>query len=231
VSGPGTFVPGNVPNAILSETGYNLLSRLGGSLAYDTRNSVRLPNRGQRTELDAEFVGGPLGGDKEFYKLELKSGWYFKGFAKGHVLEIGGRSATAESLQSDDVPFYERYYLGGLYSLRGFKFHSISPREPGFSEPIGGDTYWFGYAEYSIPIIEQEHGIGVRFAIFYDVGSVAARPYSWNLENFNDNYGFGLRLNLPIGPIKLDYGIPINHDQYNSGSGQFQFGVGYTRDF
>jgi outer membrane protein insertion porin family len=190
-----------------------------------------LPNKGQRTEFDGEFVGGPLGGDKEFYKLELKTGWYFKGFAKGHVLEIGGRSATAESLQSGDVPFYERYYLGGLYSLRGFKFHSISPREAGFDEPIGGDTYWFGYAEYSIPIIEQERGIGVRLAVFYDVGSVDARPYSWGLENFNDNYGIGLRLNLPIGPIKLDYGIPINHDRYNSGSGQFQFGVGYTRDF
>jgi outer membrane protein insertion porin family len=230
-SGPPVIIPGNVPPSILAEVGYNLLSRVGGSLAYDTRNSVRLPNKGQRTEVDAEFVGGPLGGDKEFYKVELKSGWYFKGLAKGHVLEIGGRTAVAQSLQSTDVPFYERYYLGGLYSLRGFKFHSISPREDGFSEPVGGDTYWFGYAEYSIPIIEQERGIGVRFAVFYDVGNVSAAPFNWGLENFDDNYGFGLRLNLPIGPIKLDYGIPINHDKYNSGSGQFQFGVGYTRDF
>jgi outer membrane protein insertion porin family len=229
--GPGSFVPGNVPNAIVQETGWNLLSRVGGSLAYDTRNSVRLPDKGQRTEVDAEFVGGPLGGDKEFYKLELKTGWYFKGLAKGHVLELVGRTGVAQSLQSEDVPFYERYYLGGLYSLRGFKFHSISPREPGFSEPIGGDTYWFGSAEYSIPIIEQERGIGVRFAVFYDVGNVAAAPYSWGRENFDDNYGLGLRLNLPIGPIRLDYGIPITHDQYNSGSGQFQFGVGYTREF
>jgi outer membrane protein insertion porin family len=51
------------------------------------------------------------------------------------------------------------------------------------------------------------------------------------MENFNDNWGLGLRLNLPIGPIRLDYGIPIHHDQYNSSSGQFQFGVGYTRGF
>ena len=231
IAGPGSFIPGNVPNAILAESGYNVLSRLGASLAYDTRNSVRLPNKGQRTELDAEFVGGPLGGDKEFYKLELKTGWYFKGLFKGHVLELGGRTGIAESLQSGDVPFYERYYLGGLYSLRGFEFHSISPREPGFNEPIGGDSYWFGYAEYSIPIIEQERGIGVRFAIFYDVGNVEADPFSWSLQHFDDNYGVGLRLNLPIGPIKLDYGIPIHHDQFNSGSGHFQFGVGYTRDF
>jgi len=222
--------PANVPQAILDEVGYSLISRVGGSLAFDTRNSVRLPNKGQRTALVAEVAGGPLGGDKEFYKLELTTGWYFKGLFTGHVLELVGRSGVAQSLQSADVPFYERYYLGGLYSLRGFKFHSVSPREPGFDEPIGGDTYWFGSAEYSIPIIEQEHGVGVRFALFYDIGNVAASPYTWTMQNFNDNWGIGLRLNLPIGPIRLDYGIPIHHDQFNSSSGQFQFGVGYTRE-
>jgi outer membrane protein insertion porin family len=48
---------------------------------------------------------------------------------------------------------------------------------------------------------------------------------------YNSNWGVGLRLNLPIGPLRLDYGIPIVSDQYNRSSGQFQFGVGYTRDF
>jgi outer membrane protein insertion porin family len=225
--GPAQVVPPNVPNAILAETGYSLLSRVGGSLAYDTRNSTQLPNKGQRTELFAEFVGGPLGGDKEFYKLELRTSWFFKGFYPGHVLEMVGHIGTAESLQSGDVPFYERYYLGGLYSLRAFKYRSISPREPNFTEPIGGDSYWFGSAEYSVPIIER-----LRFALFYDAGAVAAKPYDFaDTSLFNDNWGFGLRLNLPIGPLRLDYGIPIHHDQYNGSSGRFQFGVGYTREF
>ena len=226
----------NTPTNILNEVGNSLLSRVGGSLAYDTRNSVKLPNGGQRTEIDAEMVGGPLGGDKEFYKLELKSGWYFKGLAKGHVLEVAGRTGIAESLQDADVPFYERYYLGGMYSLRGFDFHSVSPREPNpaggfFDEPIGGDSYWFGTVEYSIPIFEQERGVGVRFAVFYDIGNVSAQPYTYNFSNFSDNYGFGLRLNLPIGPIRLDYGIPIHHDQFNSSGGKFNFGVGWERQY
>jgi outer membrane protein insertion porin family len=230
-AGPPFVAPANVPDAILAEQGWNLFSRLGASLAYDTRNSVQLPNKGQRTELDAEYVGGFLGGDRNFAKLELKTGWYFKGFAKGHVLELVGRTGVAKNLQSGDVPFEERYYLGGLYSLRGFKFYSVSPRQPGFTEPIGGDTYWFGSVEYSIPIVEQERGVGVRFAVFYDIGNVAVKPWTWNMDQFDDNWGVGLRLNLPIGPIRLDYGIPIHHDQYNSSSGQFQFGVGYTRGF
>jgi outer membrane protein insertion porin family len=222
---PGTL-PGNVPNAILIEEGYNLLSTVGGSLAYDTRNSVLLPNKGQRTELSASYTGGPIGVDKEFYKIELKTAWYFKGLFPGHVLEMVGRTGVADSLNSEDVPFYERYYLGGLYSLRGFHYRSISPREPGYTEPVGGDTYWFGSAEYSIPIIER-----LRFALFYDIGSVTADPYDFTLDNFSDNWGIGLRLNLPIGPLRLDYGIPIHHDIYSGSSGQFQFGVGYTREF
>jgi outer membrane protein insertion porin family len=229
-----TFVenPGNIPKVIRDETGDSLLSRFGASLAYDTRNSVRLPDKGQRTELDAEIVTL----DWQFYKLELKTGWYFKGLAKGHVLELAGRTGVAESLQGGDVPFFEHYYLGGLYSLRGFKYRYVSPREPDleggtYNEPIGGDTYWFGSAEYSIPIFEQEGGIGVRLAFFYDIGSVGSSPYNFNPSDFSDNWGLGLRLNLPIGPLRLDYGIPIHHDQYSSASGQFQFGVGWTRQF
>ena len=224
---PVRLIPQNVPTAILDETGHSLLSRFGFLIARDTRNSSLLPNKGQRTELSTEIVGGPLGGDKSFYKLDLHTAWYFKGFFPGHVLELVGRTGVVDAYgDSDSVPFYERYYLGGLYSLRGFKYRGVSPREPGFKEPIGGDTYWFGSAEYSIPIIER-----LRLALFYDIGDVESKAYDYNFDNFSDNWGVGLRLNLPIGPLRLDYGIPIHHDQFNSGSGRFQFGVGYTREF
>jgi outer membrane protein insertion porin family len=209
--------------------GWSLLSRAKASLAYDTRGGGLLPNKGQRTELSGEVVGGPLGGDKSFYKIELHTGWYFPGFFKGHVLEIVGSAGVAHAFNGDsDVPFYERYYLGGLYSMRGFKYRSVSPREAGSlsDEPIGGDTYWFTSAEYSIPIIER-----LRIAFFYDMGDVQLKPGHFDFSSYDSNYGVGLRLNLPIGPLRLDYGIPIKTDQYNGSSGRFQFGVGYTREF
>jgi outer membrane protein insertion porin family len=236
VEGPGHDVniyvdPANVPQTILNEVGYQLVSKVGFSLAYDTRNSTLLPDAGQRTELAVDFAGGPFGGDKTYYKAELKSGWYVRGFGKGHVLELAGRLGVAESLNSREVPFYDRFYLGGLYSLRGFSYRTISPREPGFTEPIGGDSYWFGTAEYSIPIIQKEKVGGVRLALFYDIGSVGAKAYDFNFQNYSDNWGIGMRLNLPIGPLRLDYGLPLHHDSFSSGSGRFQFGVGYTREF
>jgi outer membrane protein insertion porin family len=228
-------VPSNVPQDILNQTGDHFYQRLGTSLAYDTRNNPQgLPDHGQRTELETELSYG----DTTFYKIELKTDWFFKGFAKGHVIEVGGRAGVADSLSGGDVPFYDRYYLGGLYSLRGFKYRNIGPRDPSYGlnplmpdEPIGGDSYWFGSVEYSIPIFEKPDSVGLRVALFYDVGAVGAKPYSFS-GDFDDNWGLGFRLNIPrLGPLRLDYGIPIHHDANNGGSGQFQFGVGYERPF
>jgi outer membrane protein insertion porin family len=229
------LIPPNVPDAILEQTGDHLFHRFNASIAYDTRNSVELPNGGQRTEFDPEFVTG----DSTYYKLELKSAWFFRGLFKSHVIQLSGRVGVADGLGTADVPFYDRYYLGGLYSLRGFKYRNIGPRDPSYGvpgsqivdEPIGGDSYWFGSLDYYIPIIQQENGVSLRLDFFYDAGSVSAQPYSVS-GPFDDDAGVGFLLNIPhLGPLQLYYGIPINHDQYNSAAGKFQFGFGYSREF
>ena len=231
---PSQIGASNVPKTILAGLGDQVYQRIGGSLAYDTRNSSQLPNHGQRSEITAEASGG----NTSYYKVELHTSWYFPGIMKGDVIEMGGRAGIADTIDGGTVPFYDRYYLGGLYSLRGFKFRNIAPRDPfdpqspGIpNEPIGGDSYWFGSVEYSIPIFEKDGGVSLRVATFVDAGAVNESTFDWN-GSFDDDVGLGLRLNIPhLGPLRLDYGIPITHDRYNSSSGQFQFGVGYTREF
>ncbi len=239
--GVPTLIYPNAPKSILDESGSTRQATLSLSLAYDTRNDTRLPNKGQRTEVTTEIASTYLGGQSDFYKIELQSAWYSPGFAKSHVIEAVGRTGVANGMSGGNVPFYDRFYLGGLYSLRGFKYRSISPREqnpaPGggyggnFTEPVGGDAFWFGSVEYSLPIIDKEGGGGVRFAVFYDVGSVGANAYDFNVRGYSSDWGIGLRLNLPIGPLRLDYAFPITYDQFSSGKGQFQFGVGWSRPF
>jgi outer membrane protein insertion porin family len=221
------YEPANAPQALFEEEGDSLISKFGFTFAYDTRNSTFLPNRGQRTEIQAE-IAGPWPGEKDYWKVDLRTAWYFRGFARGHIIEVLARTGIAGSYgDTADVPFYDRFYLGGMYSLRGFKYREISPRQDPFSEPVGGDTYWFGSIEYSIPIIEK-----LRVAVFYDIGNVMAGTADYSFNNYYDNWGFGIRLNLPVGPLRLDYGIPINYDpRYSDGDGRFQFGVGYTREF
>jgi len=231
----------DAPPTIQNEKGNRLVSKVGLSLAFDTRKYETeyvafVPVGGQRTELRTELAGGPFGGDTDFYKLELGSSWYFKGFFEGNILEVGARGGVVNNYgDSTSVPFFDRFFLGGLDTLRGYRLRQVGPHETssaGVTERIGGDTYWFASAEYSIPIIQH-----LRFAVFYDIGMVYQDAFSFSQRNndtgiYNDNYGFGIRLNIPqLGPLRLDYGIPIKSDPMNKSNGRFQFSVSYDRPF
>lgn len=219
----------DAPEIIQREEGDRLVSKVGTSLAYDTRNHPLNPSRGTRTELRGELAGGVFGGETDFYKLELGSSWFFPGFFKGHVFEIRGRSGFVESYgDSDRVPLFDRFFLGGIRDLRGYRFREVGPQEPfeGDDEPIGGNTYWFGSAEYRIPIIDR-----LKLALFYDIGMVQRDAFTWRFSDYNDNWGVGILLDLPIGPLRLDYGIPIRADRHNDSSGRFQFSAGYHHEF
>jgi outer membrane protein insertion porin family len=219
--------PGNVSEEINSQMGSTLVSMVGLGLIYDTRNSYQLPNKGQKTELNFKVAGGPLGGGADFYSWEIRHSRYLRGFFPGHVLELGGFTGVIQGYGSDanDVPLFQRWFLGGLNNLRGFQYHEVGPLDQ-FGEPLGGSTTWYLTAEYSVPVIER-----VRAALFYDMGMVYGPAYHWDFSNYANDWGIGLRLLLPIGPLRLDYGIPITNGSGPTGHGRFQFSAGYTRDF
>src|ERR1700722_1902341 len=188
-SGPG------VTTNILAERGSYLISKVGLALTYDTRNSYKLPNGGQTTSISTEVATPP--GDTEFYKLELRSAWYFKGISTNHVLEIVTKAGAVSPWgNTTHVPIFERWFLGGMYSLRGYRYKTVGPLD-GLGEALGGDTFCFASAEYSIPI-----GPIIRYAFFYDIGDVYPGSFSLNpgpdRKFFNDDVGLGLRIFLPI---------------------------------
>ena len=225
--------------AIKDEEGETLISEVGLRFDYDQRGGGFMPNRGYRTILDFGVAGGPLGGETDFYRVELRHAHYFPGFGEGHIIEVLARAGVIDNYgRSDDVPLFNRWFLGGAFNMRGFDYRDVGPNDI-TGEPLGGETYWFSSFEYSIPIIDR-----VRLAAFYDIGMVYQNAYSFDSKvydsngnltidtgKFNDNFGLGIRLNLPIGPLVFDYGIPINSDSRNESSGKFQFRAGYQRDF
>ena len=108
---------------IRQEEGSRLVSKLGTMISYDSRGPGLLPDRGQRTALFGEFAGGPLGADTDFYKVELRSAWYFKGFNDGHIVELTGQLGVVDTHSgADRVPLFDRWFLGGLRNLRGYDF-------------------------------------------------------------------------------------------------------------
>ncbi len=215
-----------------AESGTRLVSKVGTGIVYDARKGGLVPTGGQRVELLSEFAGGPFGGESDFYRLELRGSQYLPGFWEGQTWELLGRIGSVQAYNGDHVTLFNRYFLGGPRSLRGFKYSHVAP-DDSLNEPFGGNTYWFGSVEYNIPLVDR-----LRFALFYDIGNVYSSSFSINPNTsrgerlYQDNIGAGFRINIPnLGPLRLDYGFPITADRNQNKSGRFNFDVGFTRDF
>ena len=207
-------------SALLREAGRSTKSEIITSLVFDTRDNPFLTRRGQRVVLTPFVAGGPLGGNTQIYGFDLEASQYFH-LWKDTILLFNGEIATVNTWGNGDlVHIYDRLFLGGSNDLRGFNFRDVSPRDIN-GEPLGGLSKARFTIEYTIPLIEK-----ARAAIFYDTGFVNAASWDFNTNHIVSDVGVGLRLDLPIGPIRIDYGIPIQKD-INSGNGKFNFNVGY----
>jgi outer membrane protein insertion porin family len=211
------------PNAsefIQSQKGSFVESKVFSSVVFDSRDNPLLSRRGQRITFSPAIAGGFLGGDTQIYAFDLEGSQYFR-LPKDTILLINGEIATVSQWGSgSDVPIFERLFLGGSNNLRGFPFREVGPKDE-FGEPKGGKSMARATLEWTFPIIEKARG-----AIFYDTGFVNSDPWSFGFNHMASDVGVGLRLDLPIGPLRLDYGYPVMRDGYNGG-GHFNFNVGY----
>ena len=212
-------VAASAPDFILSQSGSFVESKIFSSIVFDSRDNPLLSRRGQRITFSPFISGGFLGGDTQVYALDLEGSQYFH-LPKDLILLINGEIATVNQWGSGtEVPIFERLFLGGSNNLRGFPFREVGPQENG--EPIGGQSMARATVELTFPIIEKARG-----AIFYDTGFVNSSAWSFGFNNIASDVGIGIRLDLPIGPLRLDYGYPLQRDGYNGG-GHFNFNVGY----
>jgi outer membrane protein insertion porin family len=206
---------------IQDEKGTRLKSEISGGLTYDTRDSLFLTRRGERIDLSAYVAGGFLGGDTDIYGFDLEASKYFL-LPWDTILTLNGEVAAVSTWSGGDrVPIFDRLYLGGANNLRGFKFRDVGPKDED-GEPIGGNTLARFTAEYTFPVVDK-----IRGAIFYDVGFVNAGTYDFSGGDLSSDVGIGVRLDLPIGPVRIDYGIPMQKDKWSSDSGKFNFNIGY----
>ena len=205
---------------IQSQEGSFTESKILSSVVFDRRDNPLLTRTGQRVTLSPFIAGGFLGGDTQIYGWDLEGAQYFR-LKWDTILLLNAEVATVDTWgNGTEVPIFERLYLGGANNLRGFPYREVGPQDA-TGEPIGGQSMARATIEWTFPIIEKARG-----AVFYDTGFVNADPWSFDFKHIVSDIGVGLRINLPIGPLRLDYGYPLQRDGYNGG-GHFNFSVGY----
>jgi len=207
-----------------SEEGENQISSVTVGLVKDTRNSIFVPSRGYVLSTSMETAGGPFGGDKDFVKYEAGAS-YYKSVFNNNVIELKARGGIVDAYSSSDrVPIYERFYAGGANTIRGYKERRVGPRDASSDDPIGGESMLIGNVEYTFPVIEV-----IKGAFFVDAGQVWQKAGDLGSGSFKYGAGVGVRVKTPLGPMKVDYGYPLNPDDTEPDSGRIHFTM--TRGF
>jgi outer membrane protein insertion porin family len=227
-----TDVSQNAASVIRAEQGSSLTSSVTPRVYRDTRNHPFDPTAGSLQDFSLEIAG--VGGDSEFIKAESRARWYYPfwksprfgtftastGWTFGYGFGYGGER---------DLPLFERYFPGGINSIRGYSTRSLGPRVPVFSQAteedkdcplgtdacgelvrrdeIGGSQQLIFNNEIIIPLVES---LGLKFVVFFDAGEAYAASQGIEFDEMRTAAGFGFRWLSPIGPLRIEIGFPLN---------------------
>ncbi|MDP2921324.1 MAG: outer membrane protein assembly factor BamA [Candidatus Omnitrophota bacterium] len=221
-------VASEASSALKAEEGENTISSAMFQLTKDTTDNKFNPVKGVVLIGSIEVAGGPLAGDKDFAKFFNSMSHYSQ--LGPFVLELKLRDGVVSTYGGDTgaVPVYERFFAGGTYTIRGYKERGVGPMDQS-GDSIGGGTMAVGNAELTFSIIENLKG-----AFFVDAGNVWYVPDSkprggTSSGGIKVGVGTGVRIKTPIGPVKLDYGFPVNADENQDDTGRIHFSM--TRGF
>ncbi|MDQ8193726.1 outer membrane protein assembly factor BamA [Coraliomargarita sp. SDUM461004] len=221
-NGDGSITGDGIADVFQRAEGEDIVSKVGLTFLRDTRETLVFTRKGNRSTLSVEYAG--LGGDVNYYKFEGRTAHFIPTFdTLQQSLSIVGRMGSVTPFgQSEIVPFYDRFYLGGPDTLRGFDYREVGPRDPDdSSESVGGNSYSMVSFEYGFRIAEP-----LGLVVFYDWGFVNENDFDFSMSNYADNWGVGARIMLMGSPLKLDLGIPITSPDGAAGGTQFNFSFG-----
>lgn len=231
--------------AVIAPETSSTTSSITGSLTRNTTDYRLDPSTGMVNNLSVEFAG--IGGTNRFLRSVVNTQVFFP-FKWGTVFSIRGEFGYIDGL-GKDVPIDERFYLGGISTMRGYSGRTVSPYRtstitgqvpnPGLPNVpitwppgtalslnrafIGGDTETILNNEWTFPLLKEA---GLKGVLFFDIGN-AYDGISTTFSRLQSSYGFGFRWASPMGPLRLEYGIPVNpREGIDSKSGKLEFSIG-----
>jgi outer membrane protein insertion porin family len=209
-------IASNAPASVTDFSGPDWLSRIRAFTTFDNRDNVFNPTKGRVINLSGELVGL----DQEFYIL--RSGYTeYLTFHKKHQIEFQARLATSDAFgKSYTTPAYDRFFAGGLGTVRGYNYRRVGPQENG--EALGGQTMAIVNLDYTFPLPYLDAFRGV---LFTDAGNVSADSYNIDFGQFAVSVGPGIKVKTPIGPLAFYYGLPIVNRPEKNRNGRFEFSL------
>ena len=235
----------NVLSELQTETGQKLepgrtrLASAGVGVVRDTRDSPFSPQRGTYLSADVRTFVPAVGSQKSFVKMFFQ-GTYQRQLAPSLVFATSARLGIAPTFAGTaSVPLVERFFGGGDNTVRGFPRDLLGSnadrdsdgttdnpggtlvrQSPGGLKPLGGEALLIFNQELRFPIRHWLGGV-----VFYDAGNVYLRPSDLSFSDLRHTIGSGLRLETPVGPIRLEYGHKLDR-QRGEGRGQFYISIG-----
>lgn len=192
--------------AILDSLNINTTSAVKVGFSRDTRNKFPDATDGATHNFSIKYAGGILGGDAAFTKFDAATNYYFPlPWETSFHYKLAGGWAVAN--ETHKLPVYEKYYLGGINTIRGFKSGNISPIDPATLEKIGGGKMWYTNLEWIFPLVEEA---GLKGVVFLDGGNVYDTNDNWDFSEIKKSAGFGFRWLSPMGPLRLEWGYNLD---------------------
>ncbi len=203
---------------IKEQKGSNITSALSFTLSKNTIDDILNPTKGMNADLTTEVAGGLFSGDNDFYSFTGTYGRYFPLKFLESAFFVKGTAGMIRSYGGKEVPIYEKFYVGGINSIRGFKYGEAGPLDIN-GEPIGSENQLFFNFEWIFPIFKPA---GLKGVVFFDAGHGFDKIKDFSLKT---TAGVGVRWFSPLGPIRLEFGFNLNPKK-GERSSAFDFAIG-----
>ena len=219
-------IPDTAARAYKEYEGNNLSSVLSTSITYDSTDSRERPTSGVVGRVSMEYGGGGLGGNDNFFKPigELQA---FHTLFKNpnHIFHWRGRVGGVFENSNKAVPVFDRFFIGGIDTIRGYDTEDLAPRDTEYDDEIGGDRMGFANFEY---IWTFHPEMGLALVPFFDIGyNIDSKQTSDPFGSLKKSVGLELRWRSPMGDLRFAYGYPLDKNvKGERPGGRFEFSMG-----
>ena len=217
-------VSDNAAQLILDSKGITKTSSISATLSRDSRDDRMNPTEGTNNSISIEYAGSLLGKDNNFYRSILDTSLYAS-LPWDHVVMFHGKFGYSHGIEGTTLNIDEKFFLGGINSLRGYDHRSVGPEEigtDGLPYVVGGNKSILFNAEYLFPISTEA---GLKGLLFFDAGNVFASGDKFESGSLRKSVGYGFRWFSPVGPLRLEWGYILDPEEGEKRS-QWEFSIG-----